>query len=551
MRKLVVPVELSEQLNTDGFNSFVDYFDHQLAKYPFKPAFTSLGVTLTFRDVDRYSRAFTSYIQNHTNLEPGDRIALQMPNILHYPIAIYGAMRAGLVIVNTNPLYTPQEMLYQFKDSGAKAIVVFSGMASKLESIIDQTDIEEVFLVRLGDFMPSLKGRLINFVAKYLKKMEPEFGLPTAKQFIDTLKIGDDMPVKQVDHHLNHLLCLQYTGGTTGVPKGAMLTQGNLLANSLQGHERLSRSDQAWSDKVISPLPLYHIYAFTVSQIVASNGGHSILVPNPRDLKSLTKLFKAGDVTTFIGLNTLFVALSRLPAFRALDFSSLKLTLSGGMALTHAATSAWEDITGLKIVEAYGLTEASPAISADRPEDPIGGTIGTPLFDTQISVRDDHNQSLPLGESGELWVKGPQVMAGYWQRPEATQEVMDANGWLRTGDIGYCDDAGFFHVIDRAKDLIIVSGFNVYPNEVEDQITDHPELIEAAVVGVPDERTGEQVVAFVTGTDNRPSEEEVIAWLRERLAAYKLPRRVIYRRHLPKTPVGKVLRRALRDELLL
>lgn len=538
---------IPDALNPNGYRSFTDFADQHLSLKPFAPAFTSLGATLSYRELDRYSRAFTHYLQNRTDLQPGDRIGIQLPNLLHYPIVVYGALRAGMVVVNTNPLYTEREMRQQFIDSNVKLLVVHQSMASKVQSIISDTEIKEVLITRLGDFQSTLKGALLNFAAKYVKRMEPSYTLNNANFLLDVLFDCVDKPIQPVELSHNDVAVLQYTGGTTGEPKAAILTQGNLLANILQAQERLSRIDSRWSDNILLPLPLYHIYAFMMSQVVVAASGHTTLVPNPRDLKSLVKLFKAANLTSFIGLNTLFVALCRLDSFKACNFDALKLTLSGGMALTEAAADRWQTLTGSVIIDAYGLSEASPGVATDLPEAPIGNTIGKPVLFTEVSIRNKEGAEVEKGQAGELWVRGPQVMAGYWNREDSTNETLTADRWLKTGDICFHDEQGYLHIVDRAKDLIIVSGFNVYPQEVEDQATKFEGVLEAAVVGVPDERTGEEVWIYVTA-DGAIKDDELLAFLRDRLAAYKLPRRILRRESLPKNPVGKVLRRVLRDE---
>lgn len=549
MINIDAPTPIPEALNPEGYASFIDFADRHLSQDPYAPAFTSLGATLSYRDIDRYSRAFTHFLQNETPLKPGDRIGIQLPNLLHYPIVVYGAMRAGLIIVNTNPLYTEREMRQQFIDSNVKLLIVHQSMASKVQAIISDTDIKEVLITRLGDFQRSFKGGLLNFAAKYIKRMEPSYTLNNSRMLLDVLHQHADKPIQPVSLSHTDVAVLQYTGGTTGEPKAAILTQGNLLANILQAKERLSRIDQRWSDNILLPLPLYHIYAFMMSQVVVASSGHTTLVPNPRDLKSLVKLFEVSKPTSFIGLNTLFVALCRLDSFKSCNFNALKLTLSGGMALTESAAHRWEALTGSVIIDAYGLSEASPGVATDLPEAPMGNTIGKPVIFTDVSIRDNEGNELENGQSGELWVRGPQVMAGYWNRDESTQQALTPDKWLKTGDIFFQDENDYLHIVDRAKDLIIVSGFNVYPQEVEDQATQFEGILEAAVVGVPDAKAGEEIWIYVT-CESPINDDHLLAFLRERLAAYKLPRRILYRESLPKNPVGKVLRRVLRDEAI-
>lgn len=539
---------IPEDLNPQGYTSLNDFVDNTLGQFAERPAFTSLNATLTYAEIDRWSTAFAAYIQSETSLKLGDRIAIQLPNLIQYPIVVYGALRAGLVIVNTNPLYTADEMLYQFRDSGAKYLIIHSSMAYKAQKILDQTDIEQVLTSQIGDFCPRLSGFMLNWAIKYLKRMEPVFDIPGSINLRCAIQPFLGKPIRSHVARLEDIFALQYTGGTTGVPKGAVLTHANVLANILQGEERMQGVSDDWTEQVISPLPLYHIYAFMVAQIVAAKGGHSVLIPNPRDLPGLVKTLRRWRPTTFIGLNTLFIGLANQPDIDRVDFSRLRLTLSGGMTLTHQAERLWYQITGRPIVDAYGLTEASPAVATTLPLEPRVGSIGLPLAHTQCQILKEDQSFAAIGEAGELIVKGPQVMREYWKQPEETRQVFTEHGFLRTGDIARRDAEGYLQLIDRAKDIIIVSGFNVYPAELENKICDHPQVRECAVVGVPDEKQGEAVRLFIVATDEALDAPALEAWCRLHFAAYKCPKDIRFVNELPKTPVGKVLRRLLRDQ---
>ena len=538
---------LPEDLNPRGYTNLNELFDDCITRFADRTAFSSLGCELSYADLDRYSRAFANYLLLDAKLQPGDRIAIQLPNLIQYPILVFGALRAGIVVVNTNPLYTPEEMLHQFKDSGVRLLVIYSSMAHKAQKIIEQTNIERVLVTQAGDFGSLLRGSLINFVVRYVKRMEPAFELPNCQWMKPAISKYLNQEAEYPKLKLSDIAVLQYTGGTTGVAKGAVLTHANLLANILQGMQVMQVLPGSWSQLVISPLPLYHIYAFVVSQIIAAQGGHSVLITNPRDLDGFVATLKKLRMTCFVGLNTLFVALCRHPKFSQVDTSALQATVSGGMALTERAAELWRNATGGEIIEAYGLTEASPAVTANDPLHPRVGSIGKPLPGTEVDIRASGYSSVGINEPGELCVKGPQVMREYWQRPQETQASFTEDGYLRTGDIAMMDEEGLLHIVDRAKDMIIVSGFNVYPNEVENVVASHPDVVECAVVGDSDPDTGERVHLYVVSSRIELSEAELKEWCAERLAGYKRPRLVSFRDTLPKTPVGKVLRRALRE----
>ncbi|WP_192036413.1 AMP-binding protein [Halomonas sp. YLGW01] len=532
----------------DDYTSVMDVFHGSVERFADKPAFSCMGQTLTFADLDRLSGDFAAWLQHETSLEPGDRIAIQLPNVLQFPVAVFGALRAGLVVVNTNPLYTEREMVHQFKDSGAKAILILANMADKLERVLDKTDIAHVLVTELGDLHGFPRRLLINAVVKYVKKLVPPYALPTAVSFRSALKRGQGLGHEDVARSPEDIAALQYTGGTTGRAKGTMLTHRNLIANMLQAHAAIGPGLSEGAETIIAPLPVYHIYTFTVNCLfMVETGNHSVLITNPRDLDGFVKTLEKTRFTGFIGLNTLFNALCQREDFKALDFSPLKLTISGGMALTRAAAERWKRVTGCDIAEGYGMTETSPIVSFN-PVDAIQlGSIGKPVAGTSVRVIDADGEVLPLGEPGELCVKGPQVMKGYWNLPEETARTLDDDGWIRTGDIAVLQEDGYIRIVDRKKDMIIVSGFNVYPNEIEDVVAGHQDVVEAAAVGIEDADSGEAIKLFVVSRNPALDAETLRAYCREQLSAYKVPRFVEFRDELPKTNVGKVLRRELRE----
>ncbi|WP_323843894.1 AMP-binding protein [Microbulbifer magnicolonia] len=529
--------------------SILDVFTNACAKFGDRPAFTCLGQTLSIADIDRLSARFASYLQNHTGLQPGDRIAVQLPNVLQYPVVVFGALRAGLVVVNTNPLYTHRELKHQLNDSGAKALVVLANIADTASAVVPETGVEKVIVSEIADLHSPVKRMLINSVAKYIKKMVPEFSFANQVNFRDAMSLGGKQPHQDVQRAPEDVAVLQYTGGTTGVAKGAMLTNRNLVANMEQVREALGDSMKEGEELYVAPLPLYHIYAFTIHcMCLFATGSHSLLIPNPRDIPAFVKTLKGVRFTGFAGLNTLFNGLMRNPEFAELDFSKLHTTASGGMALTRDTAKRWEEMTGCVVTEGYGMTETSPVVSFNPADAVQLGTVGVPVPATEVKVIDENGNDLPNNSPGELCVRGPQVMKGYWQRPEATAETVDSEGWLRTGDMAVIQDDGYIKIVDRKKDMIIVSGFNVYPNEIEDVISAHDKVAEAAAIGIPDEKSGEQVKLFVVKADPSLTVEEVVAYCRENMTAYKVPKQVEFRDDLPKTNVGKILRRELRDE---
>ncbi len=525
-----------------------DVFAEACKEFSASAVFTCMEHTISFRELDELSGKFAAYLQQHTHLKPGDRIAIQLPNILQYPIAVFGAMRAGLVVVNTNPLYTAHEIKHQLNDSGAKALVVLANIAKNASTIIAETSVEQVIVTELADVHPPLKRLLINTVVKYVKKLVPEFSFPVHIKFNDALHKAKQ-PWQTVAINPEDVAVLQYTGGTTGVAKGAMLTHRNLVANMLQLNAHMVDSFRRNQEIYIAPLPLYHIYSFTIHCTSAvSLGNHSILIPNPRDIPAFVATLKKYPFTLFVGLNTLFNALLRNPDFQKLDFSPLHLTSSGGMALTTETANKWRELTGSPITEGYGLTETSPVVCSNQCNAVQYGTVGCPLPETECKVVDENGSDLPAGEAGELLIRGPQVMKGYWQRPEATAEVINAEGWFNSGDMAVISADGFIKIVDRKKDMINVSGFKVYPNEVEDVLASHPDIVEAAVIGVPDKEGSEVVKAFVVCSNPNVDVKTVRDFAKTKLTAYKVPHQVEFCKELPKTNVGKVLRRELRDK---
>ena len=538
-------------LNVDlvKYASLVDVFNQSVTKYADRPAVSAVGVTLSYKDLDTQSRYFAAWLQNKTDLKPGDRIAVQMPNVCQYLVVTFGALRAGLTVVNTNPLYTPREMEHQFNDSGAKALVVLANMAANAEKVLPNTGIEHVIVTELADMHTAFKRTLMNAVVKHVKKMVPAYTLPQAHKLPAVLAAGAREKFTPVECKQDDIAVLQYTGGTTGVAKGAMLSHGNLVANLLQIRPMLENNITEGTEVVIAPLPLYHIYSFTLNcGTLLEAGAHNVLIPNPRDIDAFVKELQNHEFTVFLGLNTLFVTLCNNEEFCKLDFSHLKLTASGGMALTSKAAKTWKRVTGCDICEGYGMTETSPVVSFNPSSAIQLGTIGLPLPGTLLKTVDDDNNETPFGERGELCVKGPQVMRGYWQRPDDTRKSMTDDGYLRTGDVAVIQEDGYIRIVDRKKDMIIVSGFNVFPNEIEDAIGGHPDVLECAAVGVPDEKSGEAVKVYLVVSKEGVTVGELKEFCRERLTAYKVPRQFEFRTELPKTNVGKVLRRKLRDE---
>ncbi|GKX54803.1 long-chain-fatty-acid--CoA ligase [Leminorella grimontii] len=545
------PKDVPSDINLDRYNSLADMFENSVRRFADQPAYINQGKVMTFRRLEKRSRAFAAYLQNTLGLKKGDRVALMMPNVLQYPIALFGVLRAGLVVVNVNPLYTPRELEHQLNDCGAKAIVIVSNFAHTLDKVVKNTAIEHVILTGLGDQLAVGKRSLVNFVVKYVKRLVPKYSLPGAVSFRCALRTGRHQ--QYVKPQLGHddLALLQYTGGTTGVAKGAMLSHRNLLANMAQACANYSPLLTVGGEMVVTALPLYHIFALTVNCLLFMEiGGCSLLITNPRDLKGMVKEISRYPFTALTGVNTLFNALLNDEDFRELDFSRMHITVGGGMSVQRSVAERWHQLTGTHLLEGYGLTECSPLV-AGNPYDlkEYSGSIGLPVASTEVRLVDDSGNDVAKGEAGELWVKGPQVMEGYWQRPEATREVLK-DGWLATGDIVVMDEQGFMKIVDRKKDMILVSGFNVYPNEIEDVVAHHPKVLEVAAIGVPHEVSGETVKICVVKKDPTLTREELLAHCREGLTGYKVPKIIEFREELPKSNVGKILRKALRDEAM-
>ena len=547
------PPGIPADINPEEIPSLQALIERSLEKFPDRPAYTMMDRTLTYRDLDRLSRQLAAYLQKVARLRKGDRIAVMLPNILQYPVTLVAAFRAGLTVVNTNPLYTPRELEHQLKDSGARAIVILENFAHTLDEVRAQTGVETVIVTGVGDLLGFPKSLVTNFVLRHVRKQVPEYSLPGAVGFSDALSKGryENLDPVGVDH--DDVAFLQYTGGTTGVSKGAVLTHRNMCANVLQSEAWMGPSLRAQTEQMvlITALPLYHIFSLQANFLLFTRlGAHNVLIPNPRDFPGFVKELSKRPFTFFSGVNTMFNALLHTPGFDKLDFSGLKVSLGGGMAVQRAVAEHWKQVTGNTLTQAWGLTETSPAACINRFDEPeFNGSIGLPIPSTIITIRDDDGNVLPVRQSGEICVEGPQVMQGYWNRPEETEKVMIDGRILRTGDIGYMDEKGYVYIEDRKKDMILVSGFNVYPNEVEGVAVTHPDVLEVAAVAQPDERAGEVVALFVVKKDPALTEEAVIAHCRKELTGYKVPKRVYFRDELPKTNVGKILRRQLKDEL--
>ncbi|MDX9706895.1 MAG: long-chain-fatty-acid--CoA ligase FadD [Azospira sp.] len=544
------PEGIPAEIDINTYKSVADLFEQGIAKYRDKVAYVSMGVEMTYGEVDRLSRDFAAWLQSELKLPKGARVALMMPNTLQYPVCMFGALRAGYVVVNCNPLYTPRELEHQLKDSGADVIVIMENFAATLAEVLGRTPVKHVVLTKMGDMLGGLKGAIVNFVVKNVKKLVPAYSLPRAQSLKSVLAKGAGADLKKVEIGHEDIAFLQYTGGTTGLSKGAMLVHRNIVGNVLQAYAWIKPAIKEGEECIITALPLYHIFAltancFTFFQIGAKN----VLIANPRDIPGFTKELAKYRFTVITGVNTLFNALLLNEDFCKLDFSSLKVTLGGGMAVQKAVAEKWKKVTGKPLLEAYGLTETSPAVTINPLNlGEFNGSIGLPISSTEVVIRDDNGEDVAQGQPGELCVRGPQVMTGYYNRPEETALVIMKDGFLRTGDVAVMDDKGFLRIVDRKKDMILVSGFNVYPNEVEDVIVMHPGVIEAAAVGVPDARTGEAVKVFIVRKDPGLTAEAIVAHCRESLTAYKVPHLIEFRDELPKTNVGKILRRALKDE---
>lgn len=542
------PKGIPANIDPDAYPTLVAMFEEAFQKYKKEIAFSCMDKTLTYDQVNKHSAHFGAYLQSR-GLEKGDKIALMMPNLLQYPIALFGALRAGLIVVNTNPLYTPREMHHQFTDAGVKAIIIAENFASNLQKILKDTEIKTVIVTSIGEMLGFPKKHIVNFVVRNIKRMVPKYDIPNTVNFSDALKQGKRFTLKPFNGASDDVILLQYTGGTTGVAKGAMLTNRNLIANMQQIRAWMGPFLQERSEIALCPLPLYHIFAFTVNCLAMMNiGAHSVLITNARDLPSVISTMKKYKITVLTGVNTLFNALVNHKDIGSVDFSTLKVTVGGGMAVQRPVAEKWQKITGCFLSEGYGMTEASPVVTTN-PLDGTGklGTIGLPIPSTDIRIVDDSGSTQGVGGVGEIQVKGPQVMKGYYNRPDATSKTI-TDGWLKTGDIGMMGEDGFFQIVDRKKDMILVSGFNVFPNEIEEVIASHEKVLEVAAIGVDDEKSGEVVKVFVVKKDKSLTKEELIAFCRENMTGYKVPKKVEFREELPKTNVGKILRRALREE---
>ena len=547
------PEGSEHELNTSEYDSILDMFDKAVREHPDRAAYINMGKVLTFRKLEERSRAFAAYLQNELKLERGERVALMMPNLLQYPIALFGILRAGLVVVNVNPLYTPRELEHQLQDSGAKAIVVVSNFASTLEKVVFNTDVKHVILTRMGDQLSFGKRTLVNFVVKYVKKLVPKYKLPNAVTFREVLSVGKYRQYVRPQIERDNLAFLQYTGGTTGVAKGAMLSHGNIIVNVFQSKWIAYPfvGDRHRERLAILALPLYHVFALTVNCLLfVELGITAVLITNPRDIPGFVKELKKYPFVAITGVNTLFNALLNNENFKEVNFSSLKLSVGGGMAIQQAVATRWHEITGCNIIEGYGMTECSPLIAA-CPVNVVkhNGSIGVPVPNTDIKIIKEDGTEAAIGEAGELWVKGEQVMQGYWQRPEASAEVIK-DGWMATGDIVVMDESYSLHIVDRKKDMILVSGFNVYPNEIEDVVMLNYKVSEVVAIGVPNEVSGETIKIFVVKKDESLTRDELRQHCRQHLTGYKIPKDIEFREELPKSNVGKILRRVLRDEEL-
>ncbi len=544
------PKGVPHEVDMDEYRSIISVFDTAVSKFSDRPAFSNFGKILSYKEIEEQSRHFACYLLGELKLKKGDRVAIMMPNCLQYPIAIFGILRAGLTVVNVNPMYTARELKHQLIDSGSAALLVVDNFGHTVQEVVASTPLKQVITTGLGDLLGFPKGALINFVLKYVKKLVPDYDIPGAIRFKDTLTLGRMHKLPEIDIDSEDIAFLQYTGGTTGVSKGAMLTHRNMVANMQQAGVWVGTDLDFGNEVIITALPLYHIFALTANGLVFMKlGGLNHLISNPRDMPGFVKELQKTRFTAITGVNTLFNGLLNTPGFDQVDFSNLKMTLGGGMAVQRAVAEKWKKLTGVTLVEAYGLTETSPA-ACINPMDlkDYNGSIGLPIPSTDVCLKDDAGKIITtLGDVGELCIKGPQVMKGYWQRPEETANVMDAEGWLHTGDMATMDAKGFFYIVDRKKDMILVSGFNVYPNEVEDVIASMEGVLEVAAIGVPDERSGEAVKVFVVKKDPALTADQIKAYCRENLTGYKQPRSVEFRTELPKTTVGKILRKELRD----
>jgi long-chain acyl-CoA synthetase len=544
------PQGVPREINAQAYSSLTAMFEETCARFPQRPAFSSFGVSMSYAELDRLSARFAAWLAGELKLGKGDRVAIMLPNLLQYPVALFGALRAGCTVVNVNPLYTARELEHQLRDSGAKVIVVLENFAATLASVRHETPVETVVVTSIGDLLGFPKGPLMSFAVRHVKKMVPRWDIPGHVRLTDLLKRSASLPVPKVSLDHDDLAFLQYTGGTTGIAKGAMLSHGNMVANTLQLAAWVGDLFTRGEEKIITALPLYHIFSLTVNALFMMHfGGENILIVNPRDIPTFIKVLKKNRWSAISGVNTLFNALNNCPNLSRQDFANVKFALAGGMAVQRAVAERWKELAGVPLIEGYGLTETSPVATAN-PLDlkEYSGSIGLPLPSTDLKLVDDAGNEVARGESGELCVRGPQVMKGYWSRPDETAKVLGSDGWLRTGDIAKMDERGFFYIVDRKKDMILVSGFNVYPNEIEDVVAHHPGVLEVAAIGVPDEHSGEVVKLFVVKKDPALTEAALKQYCHDELTGYKRPKYIEFRESLPKSNVGKILRRELRDE---
>lgn len=543
------PQGVPAEINPDAYQSLVEIFEESCKKFADLPAFYNLGTAFTYRQMDMHSHAFAAYLQQHLKLKKGDRIAIMLPNILQYPVVLFGALRAGLTIVNVNPLYTPPELAFQLKNSGAETIVVLANFANTVQKVLDEVNLKNVIVTKIGDFFSLPKSSLMHFILKYIKKKIPNWRIPHAVMFKNALALGKKLNLEKVPLNNQDIAFLQYTGGTTGVSKGAMLTHRNIISNILQAEAWFSRDFELGKEIIITALPLYHIFSLTANCFfITKLGGLNVLITNPRDIPHMIDEMERFKFTVITGVNTLFNALLKNPHFASLDFRSLKVTLGGGMAVQQVVAEKWREVTGNPISAAYGLTETSPCVAMNLAHVEYTSSVGLPVPSTEIAIFDEDHKEVSVGQSGELAIKGPQVMKGYWENPQETQKTFTQDGWLLTGDIGMVDEKGFLHLLERKKDMILVSGFNVYPNEVEDALVKIPGVVEAAVIGVPDNNSGEAVKAFLVKDDPHLTTNDILRLCRKNLTAYKIPKYIEFRPELPKSNIGKILRRALRNE---
>ena len=544
------PPGVPAEIDPSEFRSLNAVVDQSFAKYADRAAYVQMGRAITYRQLDSLARDFAAWLQNEAGLRKGDRVAIMMPNVLQYPVAIFGALRAGLVVVNTNPLYTARELEHQLKDSGAQVIIILENFAHVLQDVIANTSVRKVLVTAVGDMLSWPKSWIVNYVVRHRRKQVRPWSIPGAQTFTDALAAGKGMTLSPVTLSHDDVAFLQYTGGTTGIAKGAMLTHGNIVANVVQARAWIGPTFQQQPGILITPLPLYHIFGLTANCLLFMTlGWTNVLVTNPRDFRAFVAELNKYPFAFITGVNTLFNALLNTPGFERVDFSHLLITLGGGMAVQAAVAERWKQVTGKRLTQAWGLTETSPAACINPPSEDFNGSIGLPIPSTEVSIKNDAGADLAIREVGEICVRGPQVMAGYWNRPDETAKVMLPGGWLRTGDIGHMDERGYVFIEDRKKDMILVSGFNVYPNEVEDVLATHPGVLEVAAVAQADAHSGEVVAVFIVRKDPNLTDHDVIEHARKSLTGYKVPKHVYFRQELPKTNVGKILRRALRDEL--